>query len=210
MPPDTPLPGLVEFDAATMAGIAIDAARRRAGAGERGRCAAVGIANQRATTVVWDRATGHADRPGARLAGPAHGHASASSPRPSTGWRWRRTSRPPRSRGCSPTCPERADRDLCFGTVDTWLAWQLSRRRGPRHRPHERRDHRPLACRRLGVERDRGRTPSASRCRCCRALVTTSGDDRRGRRVLPGAPADRRLVRRPAGVAGRPGLRVAR
>ena len=84
--------------------------------------------------IVWDRATGEPVGPAlgwqdlrtvVRLhhAGPARDCGS------------RPTSRPPSWRGCSTTHdPDRA-RDLCFGTVDTWVAWMLSRRRPPRHRP---------------------------------------------------------------------------
>ena len=50
--------------------------RARGGRAEPGRRAArstaVGIANQRASTIVWDRATGKPVGPGHRLAGPAH------------------------------------------------------------------------------------------------------------------------------------------
>ena len=48
---------------------------RGAGKGRRSTAkdiAAIGITNQRETTVVWDRATGQADPPRHRLAGPAH------------------------------------------------------------------------------------------------------------------------------------------
>ncbi len=54
--PDTPAPGLVEFDAAVYADVALDLARRALT--EAGPVAGIGISNQRASTVVWDRATG--------------------------------------------------------------------------------------------------------------------------------------------------------
>src|SRR6187549_2322886 len=54
--PDTPAPGLVEFDATRMAQVALEVAR--AVLAEGGPVDAVGIANQRASTIVWDRATG--------------------------------------------------------------------------------------------------------------------------------------------------------
>ena len=54
---------------------------RRPGAPRRD-VAAIGITNQRETTVVWDRATGRPVAPRHRLAGPAHGRRSASSCRP--------------------------------------------------------------------------------------------------------------------------------
>ena len=68
--PRSPAPGLVEFDAAAMAAAVLDVAKRTVASG--GPVAAVGIANQRASVVVWDRATGEPIGPGHRLAGPAH------------------------------------------------------------------------------------------------------------------------------------------
>ena len=49
---------------------------------EGGPVDAVGIANQRASTIVWDRATGRAGRSRARLAGPAHGRHLPRAPGP--------------------------------------------------------------------------------------------------------------------------------
>ncbi|MEY2463292.1 MAG: glycerol kinase, partial [Acidimicrobiaceae bacterium] len=54
--PDTPFPGLVEFDAAVMAAAVLDCAR--AALADGGPVGAVGITNQRASTIVWERATG--------------------------------------------------------------------------------------------------------------------------------------------------------
>ena len=88
--------------------------------------------------------------------------APASCSRP-TGSAWRPTRRPPRSPTCSTRPTPTAARDLCVGTVDTWLAWHLSegalhvtdatnagvtgaaaRRRQRLGRPHARRAaHRP-------------------------------------------------------------------
>src|SRR5439155_12658938 len=54
--PESPAPGFVQFDAAAMAAGALDVARAALDAG--GPVEAVGITNQRASTIVWDRATG--------------------------------------------------------------------------------------------------------------------------------------------------------
>src|SRR6185295_16368038 len=51
-----------EFDATEIAGAALDVARRALAAG--GPVDAVGITNQRASTIVWDRATGEPVGPG--------------------------------------------------------------------------------------------------------------------------------------------------
>ena len=60
--PSSPAPGFVEFDAAAMADAALGVAHEALAAG--GPVNAVGIANQRASTVVWDRATGEPVGPG--------------------------------------------------------------------------------------------------------------------------------------------------
>ena len=66
--PDTPFPGLVEFDAVAMADAVVATATRSLAAG--GPVEAVGIANQRASTIVWDRASGVPVGSGSGLAGP--------------------------------------------------------------------------------------------------------------------------------------------
>ena len=95
---------------------------------------AVGITNQRASTVVWDRATGEPVGPGLgwqdlRTVGdcltlPAEHGLRLAPNQSATKLAWLLDTHD----------PDRA-RDLCFGTVDTWLAWTLSERRAPRHRP---------------------------------------------------------------------------
>jgi len=121
-PPSTPAPGFVEIDAAALATAALDVAR--AALSDGGPVEAVGIANQRASTIVWDRATGEPVAPG-------------------IGWQDLRTVPlclmlrangvrvPPNASATKLAViletidPDRS-RDLCFGTVDTWLAWTLS------------------------------------------------------------------------------------
>ena len=60
--PDTPMPGLVEFDPRAMADAALEAARRVLATS--GPVEGVGVAAQRASSVIWDRATGEALAPG--------------------------------------------------------------------------------------------------------------------------------------------------
>ncbi len=124
--PDSPAPGLVEFDAARMADAVLDVAR--AVLEDAGPVAAVGIANQRASTIVWERATGRPLAPG-------------------IGWQDLRTvgtclvlqadgiRLAPNASATKVMAildevdPERmrAERgELCFGTVDTWVAWTLA------------------------------------------------------------------------------------
>ncbi len=120
--PSSPAPGFVEFDATAMAEAVIDVATAALAAG--GPVAGVGIANQRASTIVWDRGTGEPVGPG-------------------LGWQDLRTVgtclvlrdqgirvAPNESATKLAMLLDMADpdrsRDLCFGTVDTWVAWTLS------------------------------------------------------------------------------------
>src|SRR5438270_20791 len=60
--PSSPAPGRVEFDPMAMAKAALECAHAALAAG--GPVDAVGITNQRASTVLWDRATGQPVGPG--------------------------------------------------------------------------------------------------------------------------------------------------
>jgi glycerol kinase len=125
--PSTPLPNFVEFDPAALAGAVLDVAHE-ALAVWGGTVAAVGITNQRASTILWDRATGEPLGPG-------------------VGWQDLRTVgtclalqaqglrlAPNASATKLAFLLDLADPDrrraeageLAFGTVDTWLAWTLS------------------------------------------------------------------------------------
>ena len=120
--PTSPAPGFVEFDASAMATAALEVAR--AALADGGPVDAVGIANQRASTVVWDRATGEPVGPG-------------------VGWQDLRTAgvclmlqeqglrlAPNVSATKAQFLFDLADPDrtgdLCFGTVDSWIAWTIS------------------------------------------------------------------------------------
>ncbi|HEX2038280.1 MAG TPA: FGGY family carbohydrate kinase [Acidimicrobiales bacterium] len=120
--PESPAPGFVQFDARVMADAVLEVAQAALAAG--GPVEAVGIANQRASTIVWDRATGEPVGPG-------------------IGWQDLRTvglCLMLREQGVrlAPNAsatklvvlldmadPDRTG-DLCFGTVDSWVAWTLS------------------------------------------------------------------------------------
>lgn len=120
--PDSPGPGLVEFDATALARAVLEVAERTIA--ESGGVDAVGIANQRASTVVWDRATGEPVGPGLgwqdlrtvgdclALAGQGFNLApNLSATKAAHLW--------------DAADPDRT-RDLCVGTVDSWVAWTLS------------------------------------------------------------------------------------
>jgi len=120
--PSTPSPGFVELDAVALAAAVLDVATTALAEGRP--VDAVGITNQRSTTIVWDRQTGEPVGPG-------------------IGWQDQRTvmmclALQAQGLRLSPSSsatklaflldtvdPDRT-RDLCFGTVDTWVAWTLS------------------------------------------------------------------------------------
>jgi glycerol kinase len=125
--PSTPFPGLVEFDPVAMASAALDVAARCLE--DAGEVAGVGIADQRASTILWERESGAPVGPGLgwqdlRTVGTclelqAEGirippNASATKVAALLD-----TADPDRSRA------EKGE--LAFGTVDTWVAWTLSR-----------------------------------------------------------------------------------
>jgi glycerol kinase len=120
--PSSPAPGLVEFDATEMANAALGVAR--AALDEAGAVTAVGVANQRGSAIVWDRATGapvglgigwqdlrtvvrclELAATGVRL-GPNHAATKFEVL-------------------LDAADPKRA-RDLCVGTVDSWVIWTLT------------------------------------------------------------------------------------
>lgn len=122
LPPDVPMAGLLEFDPAAMAAAALDAAREALAAG--GPVEAVGVTNQRCSTVIWDARTGEPLGPGLgwqdlRTAGTClelQGEGIRLSPNESaTKWAWQLDSADP---GRSPTTR--------VGTVDSWITWHLT------------------------------------------------------------------------------------
>ncbi|MGH9303786.1 MAG: FGGY family carbohydrate kinase [Acidimicrobiales bacterium] len=121
--PTSPMQGFVEFDPAKLASAAVEVASSVLSAS--GTVDAMGIANQRASTILWDRATGSPVGPG-------------------IGWQDLRTVgmclmlrsdgiflAPNASASKLVALLEMADqdrqRDLCFGTVDSYVAFVLSK-----------------------------------------------------------------------------------
>lgn len=120
--PDSPAPGLVEFDAVAYAEAALGCARAVLDA--HGPVDAVGVTNQRGSTIVWDRETG-------------------VPVAPAQGWQDLRTVgdclvlasegiRLAPNQSATKVAdildavdPDRS-RDLCFGTPDSWIVWQLT------------------------------------------------------------------------------------
>jgi glycerol kinase len=123
-PPASPFPGLVEFDAVDVARLALEAAQEAIATADR-PITAVGITNQRASTVVWDRDTGEPIAPALGwqdlrtvmeciTAKAEHGlHLAPNQSATKVAW-------------LLDNVDGARDRDLCFGTLDSWLAWSLS------------------------------------------------------------------------------------
>ncbi len=135
-----PRPGWVEHDPMEIldrAGTAMGAALANAGL-RTTDLAALGITNQRETTVVWDRKTGlpytnaivwqdtRTDRIAAELAGGSGGELVRRQDRPPAGdvLLGGKTPVDPREFGHRPS--GRAGRDALFGTIDSWLLWNLT------------------------------------------------------------------------------------
>ena len=121
-PPSSPFPGLVEFDPMAMLQSVMQVAQ--AALHDAGPVSAVGITAQRASTVVWDRATGEPIGPGLGwqdlrtvieciTARAEHGLMLAPN-QSATKIPW-----------LLDNCGGRG-RDVCAGTVDSWLAWHLT------------------------------------------------------------------------------------
>jgi glycerol kinase len=121
--PATPAPGLVEFDAVALAAAALDVARAALDGAEE-PVSAVGVANQRASAIVWDRVTGEPVGPGIgwqdlRTVGAClmlQGQGIRLAPNASA----------TKIAYLLDTVDYNRERDLVFGTVDTWIIWQLT------------------------------------------------------------------------------------
>ena len=135
-----PQPGWVEHDAdeiwSSQISVAYEAlAKARLSAKD---VAAIGIANQRETTVLWDRATGKPvanaivwqDRRTASMCEQLSAQGRADSIQQKTGLvidAYFSATKLAWLLGNIPDCRRRAEAgELAFGTIDTWLAWKLS------------------------------------------------------------------------------------
>ena len=166
-----------------------------------GDIAAIGITNQRETTLVWDRATGEPLGPRHRLAGPPHRRAlrRAARRRPrADGHRAHRPAARPlllrhqaqvaaRRTSTAPASARRGG-ELLFGTVDSWLIWKLTGGARPRHRRHQRRAHPALRHPRAAPGTPRSASCSTSRWRCCPRSATAPPTSARPAPTCSAAP----------------------
>ena len=127
-PPSSPSPGLTEIDPVQLASTALQVAREVLG--RSGPVSCVGITNQRASTILWDRRSGEPVAPGIgwqdlRTAGrclelQASGvHLSPNA----SATKLEHLLDQHAGRSGTATWPAK---ELCFGTVDSWLAWALA------------------------------------------------------------------------------------
>ncbi len=127
--PTSPMVNFVEFDPLQQAEAALAVAHEALAAWGGGPVAAVGITNQRASTILWDRRSGVPVGPGVGwqdlrtvgmcLALQAQGLHLAPNASATKLAFLLDLADPDRSRS--------AAGELAFGTVDTWLVWTLSR-----------------------------------------------------------------------------------
>ena len=122
--PSSPVAGLVEFDATAMAASVLDAANTVISASGR-PVDAVGITNQRASTLIWDRTTGEPVAPGLgwqdlRTVG------ECMAAKAEHGWALAPNQSVTKIAWLLANTPDLEGRELCFGTVDSWVVWTLS------------------------------------------------------------------------------------
>ena len=169
--PDTPVQGLVEFDAPVYADAALDCAREALG--RFGPVEAVGVANQRATTIVWDRKTGVPVAPAQgwqdlRTVGDCLVLAAE-------GFRFAPNQSATKLANILDAVDPDRRQDLCFGTPESWIIWQLT------EGAHHVADLSNAAVWGLlahggdPLRRRRRSIGSASRPRCCRGSSTRPG-----------------------------------
>jgi glycerol kinase len=131
--PDSPAPGLVEFAPSLMAEAVQNLANAALRAG--GPVDAVGITNQRASSILWERATGKPLAPGigwqdlrtVMTCLELQGQGIRLAPNASA------TKLMALLDAVDPDRERASAGELCFGTVDTWVAWILSGGAGSGH-----------------------------------------------------------------------------
>ena len=121
--PDSPAQGIVEFDAVAYGEAALTVARASLAEATDG-VAGVGITNQRASAIVWDRATG-------QPVAPAQGWQDLRTVgdclvMAAEGFRFAPNQTATKVANILDGVDPDRTRDLCVGTPDTWLIWLLT------------------------------------------------------------------------------------
>jgi glycerol kinase len=120
--PQHPMPGLVELDGAAIADTALKVALSCLE--EFGPVAGVGVTNQRGTTVVWDAAT--SDPVGPALSWQDLRTVGTCLELQAEGLRLAPNESATKLAWLLDTYDPDRQRELRFGTLDTWVTWQLS------------------------------------------------------------------------------------
>ncbi len=123
-PPSIPFDGIVEFDASALAGLVLEASRA-AMASTSSPIAAVGITNQRASTIVWDRTTGEPIGPGLGWQD-LRTITECITAKATHDWTVAPNQSLTKLAWLLENSGDLSGRDLCFGTIDSWVAWTLT------------------------------------------------------------------------------------
>lgn len=120
--PSRPAPGLVELDASALGRAIVEVAR--SSLSEVGAVEGVGVTNQRGTTVLWDASTG--EPVGPALSWQDLRSALTCLELQAEGLRLSPSESATKLAWLLDTYDPRRERDLRFGTLDTWAVWTLS------------------------------------------------------------------------------------
>ena len=123
-PPISVAEGVVEIDAVALAQAVLETARAAEKAAGRAGVSALGVATQRASTVVWDRADG---QPVANAISWQDGRTTEQClALRRAGVRLSPNQSATKLAYLLDTHDPARTRDLCFGTIDSWVLWNLS------------------------------------------------------------------------------------
>lgn len=123
-PPSTPFEGLVEFDATHLADLVLEACHTIV-ARTTEPPSAIGITNQRASTVVWDRASGVPVGPGLGWQD-LRTITECIVAKAEHGWSVAPNQSITKVASILASRPDLDVANLCFGTIDSWIAWTLT------------------------------------------------------------------------------------
>jgi glycerol kinase len=123
LPPETPMPGLVQFDPAEMAAAALEVARESIDAGGRA-VEAVGVTTQRSSAVAWDGATGEPLGPG--LGWQDLRTVGTCLELQADGFRFSPSEAATKFSWLLDQAGDARRDQAKLGTVDSWIAWNLT------------------------------------------------------------------------------------
>jgi glycerol kinase len=122
LPPQRPFPGLVEVDGVALARAVLEVAHGCLA--QVGAVSAVGVTNQRGTTILWDAATG--EPVGPALSWQDLRTAGTCLELQAEGLRLNPSESATKLAWLLDTYDAERKRDLRFGTLDSWVVWTLT------------------------------------------------------------------------------------